>query len=173
MTQLENQVLGRLQKLEAELILASSVRGDRPDRTGDAKRTAGGAPATQPSPLQREALDAMARRAFNADDIARFKRNGWVGEGRDGLLHLLGGAPATRPADKRLRPLVSEENRDREILMRRVIQLEPDLGRDDDHLVRLIFYRLHVQSARAGEMVQNADGKWVPVEAAGASRHDS
>lgn len=151
--QLENQIIGRLQQLERELILGSSVRGGEPERASESS-----------SSLAREAADAARRRAFNADDVARFKAAGLLGEGLDGMVKVLR-APG-RPTDARWLPeLAREENHDRQVLLRRALQLSPELGPDDLALVRHAFVRLVRQTARSGERFEQPDGTWTPIEA--------
>ncbi len=145
-TQLENQILGTFKRLEGELILASSVRGEE-------------VPAKKRSPLEREALEAMMTRAYNRDDIEDLKKKQAAGEANTGLL-------ATRdlPSDEveaaRIKKLVQEENGARTVLMKRVIQQSPDLTKKDLPELRRIFHRLNVQTARKGDWVQRVDGQW-------------
>ena len=155
--QLENQILGQLRHLESELVLASSVRGQN-DIFGQ-------------SPLRREAAEAAMRRAFNADDIQRFKQQQVLGEDREGRLTLLA-RPKTARESRWLRELVSQENHDRAVLMRRVVQLDPELSGQDLPLVRHVFRRLIVHTARPGERIQQPDGRWVTVNKR-SSPHDA
>jgi hypothetical protein len=144
-TQLENQVLGSFQRLEQDLILASSVRGERP--------------APKLTPLQREAVEAMMSRAFNKDDVDALKQEQVVGEANTGMLSI-----RTQPKDpvlvKRVAALVQQENRDRLVIIKRVIQLDPQLGDKDLPEVRRIFYRLNLQTAQPGDLVQREAGDW-------------
>jgi hypothetical protein len=55
---------------------------------------------------------------------------------------------------------VAEENRDREVIMRRVLSADGSLEERDAPLVRRIFYRLNSQAARPGDRVQREDGSW-------------
>lgn len=161
-TQLENQILGRLQRLEAELILASSVRA------GEAPAAAKGKPraATKGtlSPLAQEVVSASRRRAFNADDVDELKDKGVVGEGREGLLLTLA-APGDKSAAQRAAELMARENADRERIFRGVVQLDPELSERDLPLVRRIFARLQRASASPGQKVQGVDGAWQTVPA--------
>ena len=96
-TQLENQILGTFQRLEDEVILASSVRGDRP--------------ADRLTPLEREAVEAMMLREFIRDDIEALKSKQVVGEANTGLLVLL--TPPSDPAEKQQAQLIVREHRQR------------------------------------------------------------
>jgi uncharacterized protein YdbL (DUF1318 family) len=151
-TQLENQILGTFQRLEDELILASSVRGER------------AVPAL--SPLQREALEAMLLREFIRDDIEELKSKQIVGEATTGMLVVL-----TLPSDaeqaKRAQDLLAQENGARQIILQRVISSSRELGDKDRPLVQRLFYRLNVQTARNGDRVQQENGAWMTVTAEG------
>lgn len=146
-TALENQILGTFQRLDSELILASSVRGDQA--------------TAKLSPLQREALQAMLNREFNRDDIDALKAKQIVGEANDGTLKLL--TSATDAATEQARALVEAENRDRMIIMRRVIQIERRLGDKDLTLVRRVFAGLMLRTAQPGHRVQLRSGAWDTV----------
>lgn len=149
-TQLENQILGSVQRMERELVLASSVRAE-------------GKAAPKLSPLQREALEAMMIREFYRDDIEALKEAQLVGEGRDGLLVLLSEPKEPEPAAQAKR-LVEQENKSRTVIMRRVIQLNRDLSERELPLVQRIFARLNRQTARPGDKVQLDSGQWEVVQ---------
>lgn len=147
--ELENQVFGQLKRLESNVILISSVRGT------DAR-------ATPMSPLAQEAADAARRRAFNADDLDRFKRSGLLGEAKNAELILLA-TPKTHKQARWLRELVARENHDRVVLMRRALQLSPELSSRDLSLARRAFHRLVLRAAQPGDQVQRDDGTWTTV----------
>jgi hypothetical protein len=148
-TQLENQVLGAFQRLEQDLILASSVRGE-----GGAKL----------SPLQREALEAMMIREFYRDDIDALKQQQVVGEGKDGLLLVIT-KPDQPERAQEVEKLVKRENDSRTIIMRRAIQQSRDLQEKDLPLVQQVFARLNRQTAQPGDRVQLESGRWETVKA--------
>lgn len=166
-TQLENQILGRLQRLEAELILASSVRAGKAPT--EAKSEPPAATKSTLSPLAQEVVSALRRRAFNADDIDELKDKGVVGEGREGLLVTLA-APSDKSAAQRATELMARENADRERVFRGVVQLDPELSERDLPLVRRIFARLQRASASPGQKVQGVDGAWQTVPARGGTK---
>ena len=145
-TQLENQILGTFRRLEGELILASSVRGEE-------------VPARKRSPLDREALEAMMTREYNRDDIEDLKAKQVVGEANTGLLAVRD-LPSDVVEGRRVEKLVEEENGARTVLMKRVIHKSPDLSNKDLPELRRIFHRLNVQTARKGDWVQRVDGQW-------------
>jgi len=151
-TQLENQVLGAFQRLEQDLILTSSVRGEAQGQ------------AAKLSPLQREAVEAMMVREFYRDDIDALKQDQVVGEGNQGLLVVLSRPEAPERAAEMDR-LVKLENESRTVIIRRVIQTNRELSDKDLPLVRSIFYRLNRQTARPGDRVQLESGQWETVQA--------
>ena len=77
-TSLENQVLGTYNSLSEDLLLVASVRGVSPT----------GKIASPPvrSQEQQDATQALETVAFHADDLENFKRLGWAGENREGLV---------------------------------------------------------------------------------------
>jgi len=148
-TQLENQILGTFQRLEDELILASSVRGERREAAV--------------SPHHREALEAMMLREFQRDDLEALKAKQVVGEAVTGLVALL--APPREELElKRVQRLVDEENRCRRLIWQRAISLSPELSERDLPQVQHVFYRLNAQTARPGDRVQGEDGAWRVVQ---------
>ena len=161
-TALENQVLGAYNSLDQEMLLVASVRGVDPE--GRLRR---------PPPKsgdQRDAVHAMQVLAFHDDDVRAFKRLGWVGEDRGGLLAAFplerGKAPegfeelARTYKEGEFQAVVSAVNAAREVVMRRVIALNESFSEGDLPRVREVFGRLNAENALAGERVQAADGSW-------------
>jgi hypothetical protein len=144
-TQIENQILGTFERLQDDLILISSVRGPE-------------VPATL-SPLEREAIESMMIREFYRDDIDEFKAKQIVGEGNKGLLVLMA-APADGELAQKVKERVEEENRCRQIIIQRVIQLHRELSAKDLPRVQQIFYRLNLAASKPGEKVQRENGAW-------------
>ncbi len=147
-TQIENQVVGELARLEGDLLLVSSVRGT-------------GADPNDLSPAQREALVAMMDRAFRRDDIEALKRQQVVGEGTDARLFLFLRRMQGSADDKaRVRKLVIAENADRDVLLQRIVDMNPGLGPTDLPEVRRLVHELEVEASAAGTLVQDAQGEW-------------
>lgn len=154
-TQLENQILGTFQRLEDDLVLASSVRGERAE--------------SGLSPLEREALDALMTREYHRDDLDALKQKHVVGEARTGYLAIL--APPRNQAEAAgVRALTEEENRCRKLILKRAIALGRGLSEKDLPELEKIFYRLNLRTARPGDRVQLEGGGWqlVTGEAAAA-----
>src|SRR6056297_2539111 len=77
-TALENQVLGTYNSLDAQMLLAASVRGV--DESGTISEP------PRHSREYKDAITAMQTLDFHADDLEAFKRLGWVGENNQGYI---------------------------------------------------------------------------------------
>jgi hypothetical protein len=162
-TSLENQVLGSYNRLSEDLLLVASVRGVSP--TGKIE-------APQPrSPEQQDAVRALETISFHADDLESFKRLGWVGENRDGLITPF---PRTMPdnlpadlksfatnySDEEFRQVLDEVNQARDVLMLRVIQTNENFTAKDLPAIRQVFAKINRQNSAPGTRVQADDGTW-------------
>lgn len=161
-TSLENQVLGTYNTINDDLLLVASVRGISPGGTI--------APAPQRTPEQEGAVRALETVSFHADDVETFKRLGWVGEDRAGLLSPF---PRTLPkagrsdqdfaatySEGEFLQVLDEVNQAREVLMRRVIQTNENFTVQDLPEIRRVFARINQQSSPPGSRVQREDGTW-------------
>ena len=160
-TSLENQVLGTYNTISDDLLLVASVRGISP--TG--KMT----PAPQRTPEQETAVRALETVSFHADDIETFKRLGWIGEGRDGLLAAF---PRTQPkggsdqnfaatySDGEFSEVLEQVNKARDVLMLRVIQTNENFTAQDLPEIRRVFAKINQQNSPPGSKVQKDDGTW-------------
>ncbi|MDA1138658.1 MAG: DUF1318 domain-containing protein [Planctomycetota bacterium] len=154
-TQLENQVLGAYEDISEDLVLIASVRGVSEE--GEMR-----VPPPQ-STGKKRALMAMQNREFNRDDIESFKKKGVVGENNEGFLTILDQTQLTEDPKygEFVRAKLIEENRDREILMERVIEMTPGLSEKDLAEVKKIMAQRNRDNAVAGEKYQTTDGEWV------------
>ncbi len=161
-TSLENQILGSYNSLSQERLLVASVRGVDPlgrIRTPPKK-----------SGEQQDAVTAMQVISFHADDVDAFKRLGWVGEDNRGLLSALAMDKNNVPADlkdfatrygrKEFDSVLGEVNAAREVVMRRAIETNASLTPADMPRVRAVFAKLAADTARPGDKLQTADGRW-------------
>jgi hypothetical protein len=162
-TSLENQVLGSYNRLSEDLLLVASVRGVSP--TGNVE--------TRPpqSPEQQDAIQALETIAFHADDLESFKRLGWAGENRDGLItpfprKMPNDLPAdlksfaTGYTDEEFGQVVNEVNQSRDVLMLRVIRTNENFTARDLPAIRKVFARINRQNSAPGTRVQAEDGTW-------------
>lgn len=154
---LRNQVLGSFEQLAAEEYEMASVR---------AVDAASGAVLPPPAmtPSKKEALAAQQSRMFNRDDIETFKQMGCVGEKADGELEFrkTRETDASPELERRVRAIVEEENRDRLIIMRRLLETTPGLeGEEGMRVIREIFASRQRELAKPGEWIQEPDGRWI------------
>lgn len=154
-TALENQVLGGYADIESDQTLLASVRSVGPD--GSLRP----APALPES--KRAAVRAMQRSRFNRDDIEEAKKNGLLGEGTDGYLHLIPAAPLGGVTPF-IENLLKEENADRTTLYGRIAQVSRDFQSGEIDRVAKIMAGLHRDAAKKGEYIQADAGGWIVKE---------
>ena len=164
-TALENQVIGTANSLDREMLAVASVRGvdpsgrfrEPPARSGDA----------------RDATAALQVIEFNSDDLAAFKKLGWVGEANNGYLKQfpMAGTPpddlkdfAARYSQAEFDSVVAKVNEARKTVMARVIMLNESFTMKDMPAVESIFGKLNTGAALKGEKIQLADGRWTVKE---------
>ena len=150
-TALENQILGTYQQVEEDVWMVASVRAANPDSQitlSEEKRTV---------------LTAIQNREFNKDDVEEFRRDGVAGESANGYLEIRPHERVnTDPEYKKLvERIVEEENRDRKIIMQRIIDINPNIQASDQAEVEKVFAKLNQDSAKPGEWIQLAGGEWV------------
>ncbi|MFO7839388.1 MAG: DUF1318 domain-containing protein [Desulfosalsimonadaceae bacterium] len=162
-TALENQVLGTYNSLDAQMLLAASVRG---------VDSATGAVSEPPrhSRAYKEGIDAMQTLDFHRDDLHAFKRLGWVGENNRGYIKARGMEKKDAAGDlqefvarytrEEFEHVVSEVNAARKVLMERVIYLNEDLKESDMDRIERVFAQIHAEDAPAGTKIQKPDGSW-------------
>jgi uncharacterized protein YdbL (DUF1318 family) len=155
-TALENQVLGTYEELNQEVLLVASVRYIDPK--GKLK------PTPEIPPGKKKVIRAIQRASFNKDDIDRLKEEAILGENNEGGLTLLAQDKVDPKQQAFVNNLVQEENADREIIMRRVIETNEKLSEKDLPRVRKMFATLNRDKAREGDMIQSENGKWVKKE---------
>ena len=161
-TALENQVLGSYNALSQDVLLVASVRGVDPM----------GRIQTPPrrSKDYQDATASMQTLAFHADDLEAFKRLGWVGENNDGLLTSFPmnkdsipedlKAFALRYQEKEFNTVLGEINAAREVIMRRVVEINDNFSMDDLPKIGRVFGKINRENALPGEKIQTEDGSW-------------
>lgn len=146
-TALERQLMGELEPLTEEQLLAASVRASQ---------------ATVASPKDEayaRALAARRRQVFNRDDLDELKTAGCLGEARGARLEARPCADAGRDAGLRDK-LVAEENEDRLAIIDWVLVSDSTLTAADRPQVVDMYQRLLAEKARPGDWIQGADGTW-------------
>jgi uncharacterized protein YdbL (DUF1318 family) len=152
-TLLERQILGAYENLEKDLVMVASVRSvDTEGRLS---------PLPDFPPGQRKALEALRVREFYRDDVDALKREGVIGEGKEGYLTRLPTAPkidAKRTA--LLDNVLKQENDARRWLVERIVETNETLSPADRPKVEKVFAQMNRDAAKDGEWVQADDGTW-------------
>ena len=149
-TALEKQILGTYAQIEEDVWMVASVRSSEEGE------------GVVLSEEKKRVLDAMQNRAFNKDDIEEFKQDGCVGENNRGLLVIRPCAKLEKDAEYRalVERIVEEDNRDRKIIMQRVIEVNEEIGPEAEAEVAAVFAKMNRDSAQPGDWIQMPDGKW-------------
>jgi uncharacterized protein YdbL (DUF1318 family) len=150
-TALEREVIGTYHQMREDTWMIASTRSTAEDTLADV------------SPEKKQVLEALREQEYNKDDIDEFKRKGFVGENNQSFLDI---RPSeileSDPETKRLvEEIVGEENRDRDIIMGRVIELNESLKKAVREEVLVIFARMRQENSPEGTWVQQPDGKWI------------
>jgi len=150
-TALENQILGTYNQVREDVWMVASVRAANPDSQ------------ITLSDEKRAVLTAIQNREFNKDDIDEFKRDGAAGENAKGFLEIRPLPRLESDADYRklVEEIVAEENRDRQIIMQRIVDINPAVQATGVTEVEKVFAKLNRDSAKAGEWIQLPEGEWV------------
>jgi len=153
-TALENQVIGTYEKIEEETWVVASVRSNQAQ--GQRKI----------SPEQKRVLDAVQNRKFNKDEISEYKQKGFIGENNQGLLELRPVLELNEDAElkKQVETLILEENQDREVVMNRVIEINPEAAKTEREKIFSIFAQMNRDNETPGNWIQMTSGEWVKKE---------
>ncbi len=149
-TALENQILGTYSQVKEDVWMVASVRAVNPDSQ------------VTLSDEKREVLTAVQNREFNKDDVEEFKREGVLGENNQGMLELRPHERLQKDAayKKLVEQIMVEENRDRQIILKRIVAVNPAVQSADPAEVEAAFAQLQHDGAKPGEWVQLPSGEW-------------
>ncbi len=150
-TSLEKQVLGTYEEIENDADMVASTRALT------------GKKAPVMSIEKKLVLKAIQNRKFNQDDVEEFKRMGILGENNQGLLEVVDKKRLEKDPDlkKRVLTILNEENRDRQIIMDRVVQVNESLKNASPAEVHAVFAKMNRQNSKPGTWIQLPNGKWV------------
>jgi uncharacterized protein YdbL (DUF1318 family) len=156
-TALERQILGSYQEIEEDLVLTSSVRAL--DENGQKKEVS-------VSLLQQEALRAKQNQDFNRDDIDELKNQAILGESYNGYLAMVPESPAEPTAQQRhlAKILIREENSNRDIIWRRIIQINEELTPEDLPSVRQTYRQKIYEESPEHHWFEGPKGQWLTKE---------
>jgi len=154
-TALEQQVLGTYEDIGKDVMLLASVRAV--DEQGRLRKE------EAISRQKREVLAAEQSRQFNRDDVVAFKAMGAAGENNEGYLTYF---PVVRTREDSkyeefVKAIIAEENRDRRVIMERIVAVNEELAERDLAKVQKVFSRLNRDNAQPRELIQLEDGTWV------------
>lgn len=149
-TALERQLMGELEPLTDEELLAASVRAPTsgPDAAGL-------------DTTQAYAMAARRRQVFNRDEIDELRAQGCVGETKDATLQARDCPTTSDPeVSARRTRLIGEENADRQAIVDWVASSDESYsGAGRNQLVDM-YHRLLVEHVKPGEWIEGANG-WV------------
>jgi len=149
-TALENQILGEYKKVREDAWMISSERGSG-DFFSSIPRD------------KKEIIEAVRSREFNKDDVDEFKINKVFGENRDGLLEFIEENNLAK-SDIKTRQLaekiILQENEDREIIIRRIADLNMKISSSTDKEIRLAFFDLNIEESPEGTYFKDKKGNW-------------
>jgi len=150
MTALEQEVIGTYNQMKEDTWMIASTR-DTEDTT-----------AVSVSPEKERVLEALENQRFNKDDIDEFKMKGYVGEKNDGTLMIRDLEQFDLEPDEKafIQNIVNQENRDRKIIMNRVIQLKSSLKDSNRESILAVFAKMYQEESVKGTWIQNAEGDW-------------
>ncbi|MCM8812102.1 MAG: YdbL family protein [Candidatus Omnitrophica bacterium] len=100
-----------------------------------------------------EAQRAIDSRRDRYKQLKEYKMKGWVGENNQGLVSALVSTPEVTA-------LVEQENRDRELIYRTIIE-QNNLPGDAMATVKAAFAQEQRERAEPGEKIQQPSGEWV------------
>lgn len=147
-TALERQLMGELEPLSDEQLLAASVRAPSSD-----PELAGG------GNTQAYAMAARRRQVFNRDEVDELKARGCLGEAKTAML-VTRDCQVTPEDTTRRDKLLGEENADRNAILDWVASTDATfVGKGREQLVDM-YHRLLVDKTKSGEWVEGSGG-WV------------
>ncbi len=148
-TALEREVLGTYHRMTEDTWMIASTRSE------NSKQQA-------LSDEKRRVLDALQQQKFNKDDIEEFKRQGYVGENNKGFLEIRNQTTLQDDTNtyKLVHEIVKEENKDREIIMHRVVELNQNLQDTVKENIMTIFAQMYQENSPVGTWIQQKVGEW-------------
>ncbi len=156
-TALENQVMGSYKELDDEVLMLASVRGVNKD--GKVKEAKAASQSAQ------TAQKAKQNQDFNRDDLDELKEKKLVGEASDGTVTKLpkGVGLLEKASPKEIKfadQIINEENRDRAIIVSRIIESNENLTAKDLNETKKVYRKTLVELSPVGTWVQSENGKW-------------
>ena len=150
-TALEKEVVGTYQQMEEDTWMVASTR--KANREDEVKI----------SSEKKKVLEALQEQKFNKDDVDEFKKKGYVGEDNEGQLEIRSSKELEKDPEKMrfVQEIVQEENKDREIIMKRVIELNDSLKKSRRKEILAVFARMNQENSPKHTWIQHPNGTWV------------
>jgi hypothetical protein len=150
-TALEREVVGTYHEMEEDTWMIASTRSTKGE--GEVKI----------SPEKKKVYEALREQKFNKDDIEEFKKKGFIGEDNQGLIQIRPSAELESDSEimELVQAIIQEENRDRETIMERVIELNESLKKSNRQEIYGIFSRMNQENSPKNTWIQNTDSSWV------------
>ncbi|MBN2357596.1 DUF1318 domain-containing protein [candidate division KSB1 bacterium] len=150
-TALENQVLGTYKQLESDTWLIAS------------SRAIGSNTNVEMPSAKKEVMEAVQNRKFNKDDVDELKREKVIGENNRGYVEVLPHEKYQTDEDfkRYVDQIVSEENRDRQIIFARIIMINEASAGADKEKVNDVLCKLNYDNSEPGTMIQTEEGEWI------------
>ncbi|MBN1155173.1 DUF1318 domain-containing protein [candidate division KSB1 bacterium] len=150
-TALENQIIGTYEDIEQDSWNIASVRSTSPNEV------------KQISEEKKKVLSAVQNRRFNKDDVNELKRDGVIGESSAGKLVIIDADKMNSDTEykKRVEKVIADENRDRNIIIERTMQVNEQVSEADEDRVLKIFAKIFQDESEANTWIQNEDGTWM------------
>ena len=153
-TALENQLLGTSEKITDDPLSVAAV-WSMPPEFGSAYE---GDSATQAAGEgRRKLILAQIRRQTLQDYVSQLKRDGILGEGRDGLLKVMAD---TIPDVEAVERIASAENSDRLIIMEYYARSQGKISEQEMESLRSEFAELMARDSATGTWVDDPDTGW-------------
>lgn len=146
-TSLERQLIGDVEPLTEEELLAASVRADGDVGVGSL------------DDLQARAISARRRQLFNRDDVDELKSLGCLGEGKNADL-LTRDCTLTQEQSALQTRVVDEENADRKAIIQWALEADPALTPSDKPQIVEVYRRLLAERARPRDWLQSDNASW-------------
>ena len=150
-TALENQIIGTYEEIEQDSWTIASVRSASPDK----RQTV--------SEEKKKVLTAVQNRRFNKDDVNEMKRDGVIGESNLGMLVVRDAEKLSNNADyqRRVDKVISDENRDRKIIIERTTQVNEQVSKAEENRVLKVFAKIFQDESESNTWIQTEDGTWI------------
>jgi hypothetical protein len=162
-TALENQIMGSYKELDDEVLQLASVRGVSTDGQVKEAKIQGDA--------AKLAQQAKQNQSFNRDDVDELKTLQLIGEAKTGQIITLpkgiGLYENAKEEDRNFaKYLIEQENRDRDIVVKRLVSTTASLSNKDLSEAQKVYRSSLLSESPEGTWYQTEEGTWERKSAA-------